>query len=87
MDMAPWQLKRYNDLPLAHNFSGGETVYLQPKRSKSKAGYHMSIEGETLRSISQRYGVKLRRLEKYNRLSVDYSLSKNTKIFLKPPSG
>lgn len=84
LDMAPWQIKRYNDLPTGHNYSGGETVYLQPKRNKSKTAYHLAIEGETLRSISQRYGVKLAKLAKYNSLSIDHALSKNTKVFLQP---
>jgi len=84
LDMAPWQIKKYNDLSSSYVFKGGETIYLQPKKNKSKAGYHLAVQGETIRLISQRYGVKIDRLEQYNGLSVDEPLSKGQKILLKP---
>ena len=84
LDMAPWQITRYNDLSSTYTFKGGEMVYLQPKKNKAKAEYHLSLEGETLRLISQRYGVKIKKLEAYNELDADKSLKKGQKIHLQP---
>ncbi|NNK80603.1 MAG: LysM peptidoglycan-binding domain-containing protein, partial [Flavobacteriales bacterium] len=85
MDMAPWQISRYNDLPHHHRFLGGEIVFIQPKRKKASATYHLAGPGETLRNISQHYGVKLKKLEQYNNLSADNPLSKNLKVLLRKP--
>ncbi len=86
LDMAPWQIKRYNDLSSNYIFKGGETIFLQPKRNKAKSDYHLALDGETIRLISQRYGVKMTRLEQYNGLSADGPLQKGQKILLRPPS-
>ncbi|NNC82751.1 MAG: LysM peptidoglycan-binding domain-containing protein [Flavobacteriales bacterium] len=87
LDLAPWQISKYNDLPRHHRFSGGEVVFIQPKRKRATAEYHIAIKGETLRTISQRYGVKLKFLVKYNGLSADSPLSSRTKVHLRKPSG
>lgn len=86
LDMAPWQIKRYNDLSSSYTFKGGETIFLQPKRNKAKADYHLALEGETIRLISQRHGVKMSRLEQYNSLSADTPLNKGQKVLLRPPA-
>jgi LysM repeat protein len=46
-------------------------LYLQPKRDKAEPGNetHTAAEGETLYSISQKYGVKLKKLYEYNRMA------------------
>ena len=84
LDLAPWQISRYNDITASYVFKGGEMVYLQPKKNKAKAEYHLSLEGETLRLISQRYGVKIKKLEAYNGISADEPLTKGQKVFLQP---
>lgn len=85
MDMAPWQLRRYNDVATGHTFNEGDIIYIQPKRNKSKAPFHKAIEGETLRVISQNYGVRLDRLEKYNALEADHPLQGGEKVLLQKP--
>ena len=66
LELMPWQIRKYNDLPEGHTFAEGELVYIQPKRGRCKTPSHVVQEGETLRSISQQYGVKLSRLRKRN---------------------
>ena len=66
LNLMPWQIKKYNDLDEGHTFSAGELVYLQPKRLWSKTKTHTVVEGETLYDISQKHGVKLKRLRKRN---------------------
>lgn len=67
LDMMPWQLRKYNDLEGKSTFTESEVIYLQPKRNKSKRSeFHVVKEGEDLWSISQHYGVKLKKLRKLN---------------------
>jgi LysM repeat protein len=46
----------------------GTEVYLKPKRKQAVKGLekHVVESGETMRSVSQRYGIKLKNLYKMN---------------------
>ena len=48
----------------------GYKLYLQPKRNnwRGKAAFHYVKKGETLFDISQKYGVKLKKLKRKNRI-------------------
>jgi hypothetical protein len=62
-----FQVWKYNDLSKKDNLQEGDMVYIQKKRNKSKTTeYHYVKPGETMHSISQVYGIKLRKLYKYN---------------------
>ncbi|MDB4088796.1 glucosaminidase domain-containing protein [Flavobacteriales bacterium] len=63
-----WQITKYNDLPKSHDLVVGERIFIKPKRCKSKEKFHIVSNGQTLRDISQLYGVKLKKLYKRNRL-------------------
>lgn len=78
-----WQLYKYNDLANNDILRIGDVIYLQPKRNKSKSKSHTSVKGETMRSISQLYGVKLKKLYQYNELSFGTNLAPGTVIKLK----
>ena len=79
-----WQISKYNDKPSGGALSAGEIIYLQPKRSKNpKYSYHFTAEGETLRWISQEYGVKLKNLYKYNELSPGEEPAPGKKVWLR----
>ena len=62
------ELLRFNEVRKDHTIPAGEIVYLQAKRNQSTKDLakHVVEEGETVRSISQRFAVKLSRLYKYN---------------------
>ena len=64
------ELLRFNDEKKDHTIPAGEIVYLQPKRSQSTEDLakHVVEEGETMRGLSQRFGVKLRNLYKFNNM-------------------
>jgi len=68
-DMGAWQIRRYNDLPRDYQLTPGEILYLKPKKRKGSAPYHVVQPGETMWSISQMYGIKLKHLYRKNRLS------------------
>ena len=61
-------LLRYNDMGERDPVVVNEVYYLAKKRKKALVPYHTTREGETSRSISQRYGVRLKKLLRYNRL-------------------
>lgn len=70
LEVRKWQILKYNDKPSGSDLEPGELIYLQPKRSKNpKHSYHFVAEGETMRWISQEYGIKLKNLYKYNELN------------------
>lgn len=68
-EMGSWQIRKYNDLPKDYQLTPGEVLYLKPKRRKGSTPYHVVQPGETLWSISQMYGIKLKHLYRKNRLS------------------
>ena len=61
LDMMEWQFRKYNDIGKKHIFKKkSEIVYLQPKRNRGTEDWHTVRKGETLWSISQKYGIKLK---------------------------
>ena len=64
------ELMRYNDVKRDQTIPAGSIVYLQPKRNQSTRDLakHVVEEGETMYSLSQRFGVKLKKLYKYNNM-------------------
>ncbi len=70
LQLGEWQVVKYNDLSKGAKIKKGDRVYIQPKKRKSKTHQtHTVATGETLRSISQLYGVKIKKLCKYNGLT------------------
>ncbi len=67
-ELRPWQLYKYNELPLDATLIPGTRMYLQPKRRKAAVGYkyHTIKPGENMYIISQKYGIKLKSLYKIN---------------------
>jgi LysM repeat protein len=62
------ELLRFNDLQEDVPLKPGTVVYLQKKKKSAAEGLEMHVieKGETLRGISQRYGVRLDQLCKIN---------------------
>ncbi|MFY0653019.1 MAG: LysM peptidoglycan-binding domain-containing protein [Cyclobacteriaceae bacterium] len=61
---------RYNDLKPTDAIVEGETYYLRAKKRKARVYYHTAEPNETLWDISQKFGVKLSKLAKMNRMSI-----------------
>lgn len=64
-----WELTRYNEVSTDFSPVPGQMLYIQPKRDKAEPGKetHIVAEGDTMYSISQKYGVKIKKLYEYNR--------------------
>lgn len=62
------KIRRYNDLYKGYSFREGDIVYLNNKNNKAVKGYnfHTTKKGESLYTISQVYGIKLKSLYKMN---------------------
>jgi LysM repeat protein len=63
-----WQLYKFNDLEPDAKLIAGQKLYLQPKRNRAKEPLHTVKRGETMRSISQLHGIKLKKLYKKNHM-------------------
>ena len=83
LDMMEWQFRKYNDIGKKHIFKKGEIVYLQPKRNRGTEDWHTVRKGETLWSISQEYGIKLKSLRKKNNLEKGTHLRTGMKLSLR----
>lgn len=83
LDMRLWQLHNYNETGKQSCMQTGDIIYLQPKRRKSyKEDVHTVRWGETMYSISQLYGIKLKHLYRLNEMQDGQEPAVGQKIFL-----
>ncbi|HRZ41547.1 MAG TPA: glucosaminidase domain-containing protein [Bacteroidales bacterium] len=61
-----WTLRKYNDLGKEQDIRPGDRVFIQSKRKKGAVETHTVLPGETLHSISQLYGIRLKSLIRLN---------------------
>lgn len=70
------KLRKINELPKGILLNPGDIVFLDTKSTKAdkiyKKRYHVVRLGESIYSISQTYGMKMKTLYKVNKLSTDY---------------
>ena len=66
-----WEIYKYNDVELGAIPEPGSIVYIQGKRGKAPNGndFHTMKQGESLWSVAQWYGVRLKALYRKNRLN------------------
>jgi LysM repeat protein len=79
------EILRYNDVEYDGELPCGTVVYLQAKKSKAAKGYDEYIveEGMGLWEISQKYGVKEKKLRKLNGFAEDYQPNAGDVIVLR----
>jgi LysM repeat protein len=68
-----YQLWKYNDLTKEDQLKEGQMIYLEKKKNKGETDFHTVKVGETMYSISQDYGIKLKQLYKKNRMKAGSS--------------
>lgn len=78
------RLRKFNDVSSKGQLRAGEVVYLKTKASRSENGklIHVASEGQTLHYLSQRYGIKLKKLAAINRLDADSPIGTGQQIRL-----
>ncbi|HYC84100.1 MAG TPA: LysM peptidoglycan-binding domain-containing protein [Chryseosolibacter sp.] len=63
---------KWNDIPNSAEVVSGGFYFLGKKRARAVEDFHTVVKGESLWSISQKYGVQLKKLKKYNRLHTSF---------------
>ena len=63
-------IRKWNDLEDGAEVSEGDVVFLKPKRRRGSAPTHLVEAGETMHTISQKYGIKLKQLYRKNRMEL-----------------
>lgn len=82
-EMGLWQLYKYNDLSRSKELFDEGILYLQPKRRRAKVEFHELKSGESMWDVSQKYGIKLKKLYKKNRLEEGDLPEPGTKLYLR----
>lgn len=70
-ELYAYQIRRYNDFLRGYKLKAGDIVYLKAKRRRAQKPYttHTLQPGESLHDVSQKYGIKLKRLLSRNKIS------------------
>lgn len=80
------KLLQINELKTSEDLLPGTIVYISPKKNQTARGldkYIVGEEPESLRAISQRFGVKLSSIVKMNGFDKDYSPAPGDEILLR----
>lgn len=83
--MLRWELAKYNELHNDFVPFPGQILYLQPKRDRAESGkeFYNAATGDTMYLISQKYGIKLKKLYEYNRMEEGSEPESGKKIWLR----
>lgn len=73
---------QWNDLNATQPLVAGSFYFLGKKRKRAIENFHKLSAGETLWEVSQRYGVQLKRLKKFNRIKYDTEVAVGTMLYL-----
>ena len=72
------KIAKYNERNRKDQLQEGEVIWLKKKQSKAPKDYkgrlHYVRSGESMYSIAQQYGIRLKNLYKMNKLSPDYQI-------------
>ena len=81
------ELLRFNERKRDTPLHGGEVVYVEAKKRESARGLdkHVVEEGETMRDLSQRYAVKMKKLYQYNAMTPGAEPEPGTILNLRKP--
>ena len=81
------KLARYNERNKNDVLSENDVVYLQKKQKRAEKKYkkqlHIVSSGESMYSIAQRYGIRLKSLYKKNKLEPDYEIKPGDRLKLR----
>lgn len=79
------KLAKFNDLQRDYTLEEGDIIYLKEKNKNTVADviYHEVREGDSMHTISQMYGVRLKTLYKLNRMAEDHIPEIGERVWLK----
>ena len=72
-DISQKKLRKYNDLYKGYALQAGDILYLEQKNKRADKDHivHVLRAGESMYSISQKYGIRLKNLYKLNKMDED----------------
>lgn len=72
-DISQRKLRKYNDLYKGYTLQVGDILYLEKKNKKAGKEHivHVLRAGESMYSISQKYGIRLKNLYKLNKMDAE----------------
>ena len=72
-DISQKKLRKYNDLYKGYALQVGDILYLEKKNKKADKEHivHVLRAGESMYSVSQKYGIRLKNLYKMNKMAAD----------------
>ncbi|HEY9047971.1 MAG TPA: LysM peptidoglycan-binding domain-containing protein [Ohtaekwangia sp.] len=73
---------KWNDISVSDQVKGGHFYLLGKKRARAATAYHTVMVGDNLWSISQQYGVQIKKLKRYNRVDSDEELKPGMTVWL-----
>lgn len=73
---------KWNDMSENDSITAGEHYFLSKKRIRATEAFHKVLPGENLWSVSQKYGVQLKRLRKFNRLTSQETVKAGETLWL-----
>ncbi|MBL6447364.1 LysM peptidoglycan-binding domain-containing protein [Fulvivirga sp. 29W222] len=74
---------KYNDIQITDPIIDGQVYYYKKKKAKAQAHYYVAQPGETLWSISQKFGLRLKKLMVKNRISEEKELQAGRVLWLR----
>ncbi|UII32837.1 LysM peptidoglycan-binding domain-containing protein [Fulvivirga ulvae] len=74
---------KYNDIQITDPILDGQVYYYKKKRAKAQAHYYVAGPGETLWSISQKFGIRLKKLMIKNRIEEEKELQAGRVLWLR----
>ncbi|MCX6245802.1 MAG: glucosaminidase domain-containing protein [Bacteroidetes bacterium] len=77
------KIRKFNDMKPGAPLLPGQMVYLEEKKRKGAAAYHVVRTGETMYTISQSCGIQLERLYSLNDLKPGQTIKPGKKLLLR----
>lgn len=77
-----FQLEKYNDLQKNAKIKEGELIYVKKKKRKTNIDFHIVEENESIRDVSQRFAVRIKKILKYNDFEENYKIKQGDTLWL-----
>ena len=77
-----FQLEKYNDLQKNAKIKEGELIYVKKKKRKTNIDFHIVEENESIRDVSQRFAVRIKKILTYNDLEENYTIKQGDTLWL-----
>lgn len=71
-----------NDMSATDKIVEGRYYFVSKKRARAREAYHTLVSGERLWDISQQYGIRLKKLKRYNRVKSDRDIQEGMTLWL-----